>query len=76
MSTVWTRMACEAGREERGAKIRELLPLDLHLSKLKEEKKGRREGDEREMREEGGERGVFTMCHVCRCRRSSPELCH
>ena len=50
MSSLWTEMACEAGREERGPKMRELLPLDLHSSNLEEERKGYE-------RQEGG----FTM---------------
>lgn len=49
MSSVWTGMACEAGREERGPKVRAPSPLDLHWSNLKDkrkESKGGREGKE------------------------------
>ena len=55
MSTVWTAIACEAGREERGPKMREPLPWDLHWSNLEEERKRerRKEGrEEEEMRKE------------------------
>ena len=57
MSSVWTGMACEAGREERGPKMREPLPFDLHWSNLEEERKrekeeGRKRG--REKRRKGG----------------------
>ena len=57
MSSVWTGMACEAGREERGPKMRDPSPWNLHWSNLEEERKGGREGDEK----------GTTMCHVCCC---------
>ena len=62
MSTVWTAIACEAGREERGPKMREPLPFDLHWSNLEEERK--REKEEGRKRGRGDEKGI-TMCPVC-----------
>ena len=48
MSSVWTGMACEAGKEERGPKVRDPSPLDLHWSNLEiREKRAREEGKER-----------------------------
>lgn len=40
MSSVWTGMACEAGREERGPKVRDPSPLDLHGSNLEGGERG------------------------------------
>ena len=66
MSSVWTGMACEAGREERGPKMREPSRLDLHLSNLEEERK-------RYERQEGG----FTMFAAAVEEKGySPQLCY
>ena len=40
MSSVWTGMACEAGREEREPKVRDPSPLDVHGSNLEGGERG------------------------------------
>ena len=49
MSSVWTGMACEAGREEREPKVRDPSPLDVHGSNLEG---GRKEDRQEEVKKE------------------------
>ena len=61
-------MACEAGREERGPKVRDPSPLDLHWSNL--------EGGRKEVRQEGGEKEITYVTLAAGAEGNSPQLCY